>query len=155
MTWFKKAAHSITKFGNKANNSIHKFGVKATKAISSGADFLGEKALPAVEKISGGVAKGLTMVEPLVGVIAPEFLPSVEVAKRGASAINMGARAGIAGIAAGRGVVRGAQQIARGDSAGGTANILQSGLAGRTAYQQVKSQGGNAFQAMRDANALT
>jgi len=155
MAWFKKATESIRKFGNKANASIHKFGGKAAKAIVKGSDFLGEKALPAVEKISGGVAKGLTMVEPLVGVVSPEFLPAVEVAKRGATAVNVGAKAVGAGLAAGRGIVRGAKQIARGDTAGGTANIIQSGLAGRTAYQQTKEQGGNALQAMRDAAALT
>jgi len=153
MSWFKKASHSLRKFGHKASDGAKKFG-KKTAHVAKTAVAFGEKALPAVEKISGGIAKGLTMVEPLVGVVAPEFLPAVEAGKRGASAISAGAHAASAGLQAGKGIVRGAKQIARGDTAGGTANIIQAGLAGRTALGETKRQGSAAAQAGKDLNAL-
>ena len=53
-----------------------------------------------------------------------------------------------------QGIVRGAKQIARGDTAGGTANIIQAGLAGRTALGETKRQGSAAAQAGKDLNAL-
>jgi hypothetical protein len=150
MSWFKKAAGSVRKFGHKASVGAKKFGHKAAHVAKSAVAF-GEKALPAVEKISGGIAKGLTMVEPLVGVVAPEFLPEVEAAKRGASAVSAGARSAGAGLQAGKGIVRGAKQIGRGDTAGGTANIIQSGLAGRAALSETKRQGS---AAAKELNAL-
>tara|TARA_S200002703_G_scaffold25703_1_gene22098 strand:- start:71 stop:547 length:477 start_codon:yes stop_codon:yes gene_type:complete len=153
MGWFKRVTGSIKKFGHKAVSGVQKFGHKAAHVISKAAD-IAEKALPVVEKVAGGVAKGLTIAEPLVGAVAPEFLPAVEVAKRGASAVSAAARAGTAGVKAGRGIVRGAKQIGAGDIEGGTANIIQSGLAGRTAVGEGKKQIGVAYGAGRELNQL-
>jgi len=153
MSWFKKASQSIKRFGHKAGGALKRFGHKAGHALHTAVEF-GEKALPAVEKVAGGIAKGLTMVEPLVGAVAPEFLPAVEIAKRGSSAVSAGARSAGAGLQAGKGIVRGAKKIASGDTAGGTANVIQAGLAGRAALSETRRQSSAAYGAGKELNAL-
>ncbi len=55
MTFLKRAEGSIRRFANKATPAITRFAQKAVHVAGRVAMEIGEKVLPAVEKIAGGV----------------------------------------------------------------------------------------------------
>jgi hypothetical protein len=105
MTFLKRAEGSIRRFANKATPAIKRFAQKAVSVAGKVAMDIGEKVLPAVEKIAGGVGKGLTVAEGVVGGFAPELVPIVDIARRGAGMIQRGAMEGGKAFATARNVV--------------------------------------------------
>ena len=105
MTFLKRAEGSIRRFAQKASPAITRFANKAVHVAGKVAMDIGEKILPAVEKIAGGVGKGLSIAEGVVGGFAPELVPIVDIARRGAGMIQRGAMQGGKAFATARNVV--------------------------------------------------
>jgi len=105
MTFLKRAEGSIRRFAQKAGPAITRFAQKAVHVAGRVAMEIGEKVLPAVEKIAGGVGKGLTIAEGVVGGFAPELVPIVDIARRGAGMIQRGAMQGGKAFATAKNVV--------------------------------------------------
>ena len=105
MSFLKRAEGSIRRFAQKANPAITRFANKAVHVAGKVAMDIGEKVLPAVEKIAGGVGKGLSIAEGVVGGFAPELVPIVDIARRGAGMIQRGAMKGGQAFATARNVI--------------------------------------------------
>ena len=105
MSFLKRAEGSIRRFAQKATPAITRFANKAVHVAGKVAMDIGEKILPAVEKIAGGVGKGLTVAEGVVGGFAPELVPIVDIARRGAGMIQRGAMKGGQAFATARNVI--------------------------------------------------
>ena len=105
MTFFKRAEGSIRRFAQKAGPAITRFANKAVHVAGKVAMEIGEKVLPAVEKIAGGVSKGLALVEAGAAGFAPELVPIVDIARRGAGMVQRGAMKGGQAFATARNVV--------------------------------------------------
>jgi len=105
MSFLKRAEGSIRRFAQKASPAITRFANKAVHVAGKVAMDIGEKILPAVEKIAGGVGKGLSIAEGVVGGFAPELVPIVDIARRGAGMIQRGAMQGGKAFATARNVV--------------------------------------------------
>ena len=105
MTFLKRAEGSIRRFAQKATPAITRFAQKAVHVAGKVAMDIGEKVLPAVEKIAGGVGKGLALAEAGAAGFAPELVPIVDIARRGAGMIQRGAMKGGQAFATARNVI--------------------------------------------------
>lgn len=90
-------------------------GMRSLQQLSSAGTYLKKKALPIVEKVAGGVSKGLMYSIPVLGAVAPELLPVALGASKLAGLIGSGAGTLRKGIQSGENAV---ERLKRGDVAG-------------------------------------
>ena len=112
----------INRFFGRVGNGIQKFGGQVVGGLKKAGDFIVDKGLPIVEKVASGIATGLKYATPLIGAIAPEFLPI---------AMGAGALASTIGNAAGsaRRVIGTAKQVV--SAVPTLTNAITSGNAGK------------------------
>jgi hypothetical protein len=88
---------------------------RSLRQLSSAGTYIKQKALPVVEKVAGGVSKGLMYAMPVLGAVAPELLPVALGASKLAGVIGQGAGTLRKGIQSGENAV---ERLKRGDVAG-------------------------------------
>jgi hypothetical protein len=93
-----------------AGKGLRNFGNSVESGFNKGVRFVEKKALPLVEKVAGGISKGLSYATPVLGMIAPELLPIALGANALAKTIKSGAHSGIQAIESGRKIVKEVQQ---------------------------------------------
>jgi hypothetical protein len=88
---------------------------RSLRQLSSAGTYIKQKALPVVEKVAGGVSKGLMYSIPVLGAVAPELIPVALGASKLAGVIGQGAGTLRKGIQSGENAV---ERLKRGDVAG-------------------------------------
>jgi hypothetical protein len=106
---------SISKAFSNLGKGFKTGGMRSLRQLSSAGTYLKNKALPIVEKVAGGVSKGLMYSIPVLGAVAPELLPVALGASKLAGVIGQGAGTLRKGIQSGENAV---ERLKRGDVAG-------------------------------------
>lgn len=111
-------------FGN-VGKGFRRFGKQVESGLKTAGNFIADKALPVIEKVAKGVATGLQYATPVIGALAPEFLPLAMGA--GALAKTIGSVAGTSrkAIGAGKQIVKAGEGIVSGIQKGSAKKIMQ------------------------------
>lgn len=107
-------ALGFNKFMNRAKSGLRSFAGQAGTAITKGARFLGEKALPVIEKVASGVATAAKYAAPALAFTPlAEFAPLVAGAGLAAGAIARGASIGRSALSTAKTVVDTANSLVK------------------------------------------
>ena len=132
-------------FFNKFGKKLHKFGQKVEKGVHAVAkvggkieNFVEKKALPIAKAVSKGLDVGLKIATPVVGMVAPEFLPAVMGAEKVVGGIRKGIKVTEKGLKLGKQVSQAGKDLAGGNIVGGISG-------GVKAYKQTQEMSKNPF----------
>lgn len=114
----------INRFFGGVGAGIRKVGKQIGSGLKTAANFVAEKALPVIEKVASGVATGLKYATPLIGAIAPEFLPLALGAGALANTIGSAAGAGRRAIGIGKQIASAVPMVVSGLQKGNASKII-------------------------------
>lgn len=114
----------INRFFGGVGSGIRKVGKQIGSGLKTAANFVAEKALPVIEKVASGVATGLKYATPLIGAIAPEFLPIAMGASALANTIGSAAGAGRKAIGLGKSIASAVPMVVGGIKSGNASKII-------------------------------
>lgn len=115
---------NINRFFGGIGSGIRKVEKQIGSGLKTAANFVAEKALPVIEKVASGVATGLKYATPLIGVVAPEFLPIALGAGALAKTIGSAAGAGRKAIGIGKSIASAVPMVVSGIQKGNASKII-------------------------------